>query len=46
MARVVFTKYQQFLVVFYWFEWGKILESAMDKWEVKCFAKLRPNYFF
>ena len=22
-----------------------ILENAMDKWEVKCNLKLRPNYF-
>ena len=27
------------------FEWGRILESAMDKYEVKCNARLRPNYF-
>ena len=23
----------------------RILENAMDKWEVKCNLKLRPNYF-
>ena len=28
-----------FLAFFIAFEWGKILESVMDKWEVKCDAK-------
>ena len=40
--RVVFTKYRQFLSVF---ECGRILESAMYKYEVICNAELCPNYF-
>ena len=43
--RVVFTKYRKFLAFFIVFEWGRILESAIDKWEVKCNVKLCPNYF-
>ena len=27
------------------FEWGRILGSAMAKYEVKYNAKLHPNYF-
>ena len=34
-----------FLSAFYCFWWDKILESAMDKWEVKCNAKLCPTCF-
>ena len=34
-----------FLAFFVVFERGRILESAIDKWEVKCNAKLCPNYF-
>ena len=46
-TRVVFTKYRQFLsVLFFVFERGRILESAMDKQEVKCNVKLCPNCFF
>ena len=33
------------LAFFIVFEWGRILESAMDKQEVKCNAKLRNSYF-
>ena len=45
MARVVFAKYRQILAFFIVFEWGRILESAMHKQEVKCNAKLRGNEF-
>ena len=45
MTRVVFTKYQQSLSGFSVFKWGRIFESAIGKWEVKCNLKLRPNYF-
>ena len=34
-----------FLAFFIVFEWDRIFESAMGKWEVKCNVKLRPNYF-
>ena len=34
-----------FLAFFIVFEWNRILESAMDKQEVICNAKLYPNYF-
>ena len=34
-----------FLAFFIVFEWSRIWESAMGKWEVKCNVKLRPNYF-
>ena len=34
-----------FLVFFIVFEGERIFESVGDKWEVKCNAKLRPNYF-
>ena len=45
MARVVFTKYRQFLSVFNVFEWGRILKGAMDIQEEKYNAKLCSNYF-
>ena len=32
-----------FLAFFIVFEWGRILDSAMNKWEVKCNAKLCRN---
>ena len=41
----VFTKYPQFLSIFYCFRWTSLFESAMDKYEVKFNAKLRPNFF-
>ena len=34
-----------FLAIFIAFEWGRIFESAKDKWEVKCSPKLSQNYF-
>ena len=34
-----------FSAFFIVFEWGKILESVMDKLEVKYNVKLCPNYF-
>ena len=36
-------KTDNFLAFVIVFEWGRILESAMDKYEVKCNAKLRRN---
>ena len=41
----VFTKYRQFLNIFYCFRWTSFFESAMDKYEVIFNAKLRPNFF-
>ena len=35
----------KFLAFFIVFEWVRILESVMDKLEVKCQAKLHSNYF-
>ena len=32
-------------LAFFVFKWGRILDSAMDKWEVKFNAKLRRNEF-
>ena len=34
-----------FLAVVTVFNWGRIFENAIGKWEVKCNVKLRPNYF-
>ena len=34
-----------FLAFFVTFEWGRILEKAVDKQKVKCNAKLCSNYF-
>ena len=34
-----------FLALFIVFEWDRILESGMDKWEVKCNVKLCPYCF-
>ena len=31
-------------MLFIVFEWGRVLESAMDKLEVKCNAGLRSDY--
>ena len=36
-------KTNNFLALSIVFEWGRILESAMDKLEVKCNAKLHRN---
>ena len=33
-----------FLAVFIVFKWGRIFESTMDPWEVKCNVKVR-HYF-
>ena len=40
------TNTNNFLAFFIVFEWGRILESAMDKFKVKRNAKLCPNYFY
>ena len=45
MARVFSPNTNNFLAFFIVFEWGNILESAMDKLEVICNAELCPNYF-
>ena len=33
------------LVLIIVFQWGRIYESAVDKSELKCNAKLHPSYF-
>ena len=45
MARVFSPNTNNFLAFFIVFEWGSILEIAMDKLEVICNAELCPNYF-
>ena len=45
MARVFSPNTNNFLAFFIVFEWGSILETAMDKLEVICNAELCPNYF-
>ena len=45
MARVFSPNTNNFLAFFIVFEWGRFLERAVDKWEVKCNAKLHHNLF-
>ena len=45
MIRIIITFANNFLAFFIVFEWGRSFENAIDTQEVKCNAKLRPNYF-